>query len=276
MRPKLTPLFIMLLTTLVIAATAAAQYGLSSEDAALLEDGNNAFLNAQSLQFDLAFNLTLPDGVEINLDGPGVYQAATGGFLGIGSNDLGIKFDLNGSMNLLGNSAQLYAGFIVDGNTLYISGLTEDEWASVPMSAAFGQSFMSFQPPNTDPTFITVTRLPDATLNGEAVAEYQLDYDLNNPVIQQAITQATADVQSFGGAIATGGDAAAVFANADMTVVQSISLDGRQLRRMVITYNDGETEVTVQADVTAYDDNVTIEVPDGAQAFAPGDLGLGG
>ena len=261
-----------LLVVFILTATAAAQYGLSPEDAALLDDGNAALLTADALTYNVNFDMALSGGT-LTAAGTGAYRAAGGGFLGIGGNPLGLQLDLSGSSQLFGRPNNFTTGAVIDGDMLYIRGLVgEGEWVSAPLSDAVGRSALTFQPPNIDPTFLTVTRLPDATLNGEVVAEYNLVYDLSNPTIQQAVTQGSADMPSLGGALATGADAAAVLAEADLTVVQSISVDARQMRRMVIIYRDADTELTIEVDITRYGGNVNLDAPDNAAPLTSGDL----
>lgn len=262
-----------LLTLCLLLILAAPLYAQSTDpaDDDLLRQANANLLSAASFRYALSMTMSLPDGA-LQADGGGAYQSAKGGFLSFGSRSGGIDLNLTGSLDVMGTSTAFDMGAVVLGNTLYLNnGVDPEGWVQVPL-AANASSLQNIAPTNADTSFLTVTRLQDTSIGAEAVAAYRMDYDLSDPTVQQAVAGATAGLPSLDGALATGEDAASLLDDADLTVIQYISLETQQVRRITVEFRLGETTLQLQADLSDYNSRTNIQPPANADAISPENL----
>ncbi|MEO1443620.1 MAG: hypothetical protein AAFV33_24675, partial [Chloroflexota bacterium] len=227
----------------------------------ILTEASEKFATA-SFNYDIDMNIDF-GGTDFDASGTGAVQAPVSGFLNIGAKSRGLSLNLNGDLEGL----PVNVDTVALGNTLYMNGLLGDGWVAAPASVFAGGAVVN--PRRMDDSFLTVTRESDDTINGAAVAVFAFDYDLSDPAAQTLIAGATAGMDSMGGFIATGQQAASIFAAGDLTMVQYIDLNTKEVRRIEIDFDVDDTDLEIQIDIPeGYSSNITITAPEDAQSLS--------
>lgn len=260
----------MLLSLLLVLGMTAPLHAQDAQDDPLLQNAIANLFGADSFNYALSITMTMPDGT-LQAGGRGAYQSGRGGFLSIGSRAAGVSLDLSGNFEALGTSQPLDMGAVVLGETVYLNGVTGDGWVQMPLIPGTG-GLQSVIPNNPDAAFLTVTRLPDTSIGAETVAAYRMNYDLTDPAVRGAVADATAGMPNMNGALATGEAAAALLDDADLTVIQYVSLETQQVRRITVEFRVGDTTLQVQADFSDYGSGAAVQPPADAEAITPGSI----
>lgn len=235
-----------------------------AQDDALLRAANTNLLR-DPFRYEATIQMTLPDGT-VDASGTGVYRPAGGGLFGIGRQAAGFTLYLAGNSDIAGLREALNLDVVGVGDALYFRGLAGDEWLSVP-GAALGGLGGTLPGDDALPGFLTITRLPDAPLGDRSAARFRMTYDLNAPVIREMAAQALAGLPAFGGALATGEQAAALLDNASLTVEQTIDPATRTVQQLTVDFRLDDSRITLDMRLFDHGQRVEVRRPPEAAAF---------
>ncbi|MFZ4814349.1 MAG: hypothetical protein ACOYL5_07430 [Phototrophicaceae bacterium] len=260
--------WILVLLLLPCLVQAQGLGGLSEADLALLNRANTAALSARTFSYNVNVLMETPSG-SLQASGGGFSQSPRNGLFN--RRQRAFSMAITGNETLLTNAGLPFnLNMVIQGEQFYLQGGAFTDWVQFPLSSVAGGGVNIPTNPNSD--FLTVARQADRTIDGRPAAVFLFTYDMQAPVIRDAIGRTLGSMPTFGGALASGSDAGALLQGSRLTLTQAIDLDSSQLRHADIDFVFGDTHLTLNIGLNNYDRPVNIQVPSNAQGLNLADL----